>query len=144
MGPRPVPAELSGGYPGVLQQMGLRVRGAVRIRIRGGGKERDRSVPGARAIAFLTMILSLVVGCTGLVLKEAFPEYHEGVPGWGAYLTCFLISFVVIYVMFGVVDGALNTVIVCYAEAPNEFQQNHPLLSEEMREAWVKVHPELF
>eukprot|EP00588_Corethron_pennatum_P018823 CAMPEP_0194307252 /NCGR_PEP_ID=MMETSP0171-20130528/4126_1 /TAXON_ID=218684 /ORGANISM="Corethron pennatum, Strain L29A3" /LENGTH=473 /DNA_ID=CAMNT_0039059225 /DNA_START=123 /DNA_END=1541 /DNA_ORIENTATION=+ len=91
---------------------------------------------GSRAIAFLTMILSLVVGCTGLVLKEAFPEYYEGVPGWGAYLTCFLISFVVIYVMFGVVDGALNTVIVCYAEAPNEFQQNHPLLSEEMREAW--------
>jgi len=99
---------------------------------------------GSRAISFLTIILSLVVGCTGLVLREVYPDYYDFLPWWGAYLTCFIISFVVIYVMLGVVDAALNTVIVCYAEAPSEFQQNHPLLSEEMREAWIKVHPELF
>ena len=45
-------------------------------------------------------------------------------------------------VMFSVVDSSVNTVIVCFAEGPAEFETNHPELSEEMREGWRKVYPE--
>merc|ERR1711957_328389 len=95
------------------------------------------------AISFLALILSLVVGSVGLLLQNSAPDYYV-LPWWAAYLTCFIISFLVITLMFGIVDSALNTVIVCYAEAPSEFQANHPELSEEMREAWLKVYPDLF
>jgi len=101
---------------------------------------------GSRAISFLAFILSLLVGCVGFIVLAVFKDYnyYDGFPGWAAYLTCWIISYIVILVMFGVVDSALNTVIVCYAEAPNEFQTNHHELSEEMREAWLKVYPDLF
>jgi len=35
----------------------------------------------------------------------------------------------------------VNTVIVCYAEDPAAFQMNHPILSGQMREAWVQAYP---
>jgi hypothetical protein len=44
--------------------------------------------------------------------------------------------------MFSIVDSSVNTVIVCFAEAPAEFEANHPELSMEMRDGWRKVYPE--
>jgi hypothetical protein len=49
---------------------------------------------------------------------------------------------VVSAVMFSVVDSSVNTVIVCFAEGPAEFEENHPDLSADMREGWRKVYPE--
>jgi hypothetical protein len=43
--------------------------------------------------------------------------------------------------MLSVVDSSVNTVLVSFAEAPEEFQQNHPKLSGEMRDAWRLVYP---
>ena len=40
-----------------------------------------------------------------------------------------------------VVDSSVNTVLVCFAEAPAEFEENHPEHSAEMRSAWRKVYP---
>lgn len=40
------------------------------------------------------------------------------------------------------VGSAVNTVIVCFAEAPQEFRVNHPKLSEEMHAAWTKAWPD--
>ena len=53
----------------------------------------------------------------------------------------FLIGIVVSAVMFSVVESSVNTVIVCFAEGPAEFEQNHPELSEDMRDGWRKVYP---
>jgi hypothetical protein len=41
-----------------------------------------------------------------------------------------------------VVASAVNTVIVCFAEAPREFEENHPQLSMEMRSAWRQAWPD--
>ena len=41
----------------------------------------------------------------------------------------------------GVVKSATNTVIVCYAEAPKEFQTNHHDLSLQMRTSWRVAWP---
>lgn len=38
--------------------------------------------------------------------------------------------------LIGVLDSAVNTVLVCFAAGPFEFQTNHPRLSQEMRDAW--------
>jgi hypothetical protein len=43
-----------------------------------------------------------------------------------------------------VVASAVDTVIVCFAEAPAELQLNHPHLSNQMVQAWRLVYPEEF
>ena len=59
----------------------------------------------------------------------------------------FLIGFIVGYGMcdtlFLVVSSAVNAVIVCYADAPSEFQMNHPELAAEMRASWSQAWPGL-
>ena len=54
----------------------------------------------------------------------------------------FVVGIVISAVMFSVIDSSVNTVIVCFAEGPAEFEQNHPELSLEMHEGWRKVYPE--
>ena len=55
-----------------------------------------------------------------------------------------MIGFVMCSTLFSLVSSAVNTVIVCYAEAPHEFEQNHPQLSEQMRSSWRQAYPAEF
>lgn len=45
--------------------------------------------------------------------------------------------------MMSVVRGGLNTLVVCFADAPAQLEENHPELTQEMIEAWAKSFPEL-
>jgi len=54
-----------------------------------------------------------------------------------------VVGFVFCSILMNVVGGAVNTVIVCYAESPAEFQANHPQLANEMRDAYMQAYPEL-
>jgi hypothetical protein len=40
-----------------------------------------------------------------------------------------------------VIKGAVNTLIVCWADAPSKLQENHPELTQEMLEAWCLIFP---
>jgi hypothetical protein len=53
----------------------------------------------------------------------------------------FLVGIVISSILLSVVDSSVNTVLVCFAEAPEEFTENHPDLSSNMRDAWRKVYP---
>jgi hypothetical protein len=44
--------------------------------------------------------------------------------------------------MMSVVRGAVNTLIVCWADSPSRLQANHPEATKEMAEAWTSVYPE--
>jgi hypothetical protein len=55
-----------------------------------------------------------------------------------------LIGFILCSTLFSVISSAVNAVIVCYAEAPAEFQENHPQLSEQMRATWRQAYPNEF
>ena len=52
-----------------------------------------------------------------------------------------LVGFVVSSVLFGIISSSVNAVIVLFATSPVDFEQNHPELSEEMRNAWREVWP---
>lgn len=43
-----------------------------------------------------------------------------------------------------VVSSAVDTVLVCFAEAPGELRQNYPRLSNQMVRAWRRVYPDEF
>ena len=91
------------------------------------------------AVALFTGLLFLLV--TYIIAGDYFePE--------GSLILAFLVAFplAIGYLMsitvFSVVGSAVNTVIVCYAEAPSEFQTNHALLSERMTDAWRRAYPD--
>eukprot|EP00585_Thalassiosira_rotula_P007315 CAMPEP_0196137484 /NCGR_PEP_ID=MMETSP0910-20130528/5440_1 /TAXON_ID=49265 /ORGANISM="Thalassiosira rotula, Strain GSO102" /LENGTH=596 /DNA_ID=CAMNT_0041397949 /DNA_START=48 /DNA_END=1838 /DNA_ORIENTATION=- len=95
-------------------------------------------------------MLSAAVGLiTGLVAL-AIAQIQGMVFGdeLGASAAAFFIGFVVGTVLTStlmtLVSSAVNTVIVCYAEAPREFQENHPKLAEDMRTTWRQFWPSEF
>jgi hypothetical protein len=55
----------------------------------------------------------------------------------------FLVGFLFATIMMSIVGSAVNTVIVCFAEAPAEFQANHAELSNEMRMTWRHAWPDV-
>jgi hypothetical protein len=44
--------------------------------------------------------------------------------------------------MMNVVKGAVNTLIVCWADSPAVLEHNHPAITREMAESWQSVFPE--
>lgn len=68
--------------------------------------------------------------------------------GIGGLFTPFLIGLitgmVLTSVLMSIVSSAVNTIIVCYAEAPQEFQKNNPELFEQMRISWRQAYPQEF
>lgn len=54
----------------------------------------------------------------------------------------FLAGLVLSSILMSTIGSAVNTVIVCFAEGPAEFEANHPELSSQMREAWLNMYPD--
>ena len=91
----------------------------------------------AMGVGVLTGLINILVAqAAGVDLTQGM----VAVP----FVLGFLFGFALSATLFSVVSSAVNTVIVCYAEAPAEFQQNHPRLSEEMRAAWRQAWPNDF
>jgi len=93
-------------------------------------------------------LVSLVVGglTGGVGIAIAATPILDDAAGNATLITFFigfLVGLVICSVLMSVVGSGVNTVIVLYAEAPAEFQQNYPELSNQMREAWQKVYPGL-
>ena len=89
-------------------------------------------------VGILTGIIGVVVG--NLMQQD---EQGGGIVA-GTFLVGALIGFVLCSTLFGLVSSAVNTVIVCFAEAPAEFQLNHPQLSQQMILAWRDAYPNEF
>jgi hypothetical protein len=87
-------------------------------------------------VGALTAILTLVIGAT----MNSGDSWTLG----SSALLGFFIGYGMSAILFSVVSSAVNTVVVCYAEAPNEFQANHPELSNKMRNAWRQAWPNDF
>mmetsp|Transcript_11421 Transcript_11421/g.28140 ORF Transcript_11421/g.28140 Transcript_11421/m.28140 type:complete len:386 (-) Transcript_11421:294-1451(-) len=96
--------------------------------------------------------LSLCVGGICAAIGFAFDE--DSPPGWfddspspgniGAVCAGlgFVAGLVLSSIMMSTIASAVNTVIVCFAEGPAEFEANHPELSRKMRETWLEFYPE--
>ena len=94
----------------------------------------------AAGIGLATGIVGLLLGYSDGNLFSGMGFQDGGLPG---FVVGFLIGYLFSAIFMGVVDSAITTVIVCYAEAPAEFQMNHPELATEMRTAWMRAYPEV-
>jgi Plasma-membrane choline transporter len=62
--------------------------------------------------------------------------------GMSSFVVGTVIGLVLSNIVFSVVSSAVNTVLICFASSPVEFEANHSLLSSEMRQAWREVWPD--
>lgn len=53
----------------------------------------------------------------------------------------FLVGFILSNILFSVIRSSVNTVVVCFAGSPTEFQTFHPECSQIMRNAWKESWP---
>jgi len=96
----------------------------------------------SNALSLVILVDALIVGLLGLALTQIdswFPD-NSDVELMG-FLISFIIGIVIAGIMLGVVDSSVNSVIVLFAEAPNEFSANHPELYNEMISAWREAYP---
>lgn len=95
-------------------------------------------------LSMVAMGVGVLTGVIGiLVALAAGVDLSQGMVAV-PFIVGFLFGFALAATLFSVVSSAVNTVVVCYAEAPAEFQQNHPRLSDEMRAAWRQAWPNEF
>eukprot|EP00587_Corethron_hystrix_P003737 CAMPEP_0113325538 /NCGR_PEP_ID=MMETSP0010_2-20120614/17841_1 /TAXON_ID=216773 ORGANISM="Corethron hystrix, Strain 308" /NCGR_SAMPLE_ID=MMETSP0010_2 /ASSEMBLY_ACC=CAM_ASM_000155 /LENGTH=507 /DNA_ID=CAMNT_0000185409 /DNA_START=57 /DNA_END=1580 /DNA_ORIENTATION=+ /assembly_acc=CAM_ASM_000155 len=97
------------------------------------------------ALFFVNVGIGLLTGCIGFILESSFGDMY-GVFGDSDKIMGFVIGFVIGFVLSSIVmstiESATNTVIVCFAEAPAEFEANHPQLSDQMRASWLTGYPD--
>lgn len=105
-------------------------------------------------LGFVTFAVGIVTGFIGLVLERILANKNENgeresfifgpVDGsrYWAFGVSFLVGLWVCSVMMNVVQGAVNALIVCWADSPAKLEYQHPVLTLEMAEAWDMVFPE--
>merc|ERR1719410_459466 len=100
-------------------------------------------------ILLMSFVIGLVTGAVGYILSittDWFNEFENqtqttGTAEYGAFLIGFIIGLMLSLIMLTAVASGVNTVIVCFADAPAEFQTNHPELSNRMRQTYRSAFP---
>lgn len=86
-----------------------------------------------------SVVIGGSAGIFAVVVEETdgydFTSFHK--PIISAFVLGSILGFVLSNILLlGVVGSAVNTVLVCFAAGPFEFDKNHPRLSREMRDIW--------
>ena len=97
----------------------------------------------SNVLLLVSLVVGGVIGALAVILEVSTDLYEDagGNAKAVAFFLGFLIGLVVCSVCLSTVGSGVNAIIVLFAEAPAEFQQNHPQLSEQMRSAWAMVYP---
>jgi hypothetical protein len=86
-----------------------------------------------------TIVIGGSSGTVAMVVEEVdgymFTSLHKPVVTsfWIGFFLGFILSNIL---LLGLAGSAVNTILVCFAAEPFEFDRNHPHLSREMREVW--------
>lgn len=96
-------------------------------------------------VLFLTsLVIGGVTGCFAYLLSELdrlaviIPKDD---PGLAPFIEGLIIGLVLPSVVFGIISSAVNSVLVCFACSPMDFEIRHRDLSHNMRAAWRDVWP---
>lgn len=96
-----------------------------------------------RVLVLMCVIIGALTGCIGLLFAGWVSEFG-GAASLVAFTVPFLLGTSMACVFMSVVESAVDTVVVCFAEAPLEFERNHPGLYAQMVTAWREVYPDEF
>ncbi len=95
------------------------------------------------AIFLVCVMIGLVIGGIGVGYAQFDQNFNNLADNsaTSAFVIGLLAGLVICSILLGTVASGVNTVIVMFADAPQEFQTNHPELSAEMRQEWQKFYP---
>lgn len=100
----------------------------------------------SNCLGLSSLLVAGLTGCCGLVLKQRV-DWYENAEGTSNTVSAFIIGFIVVLVLcsilLSVIGSAVNAVIVCFADGPQEFEAHYPELSNQMRTAWAEVYPDV-
>jgi hypothetical protein len=97
----------------------------------------------ARTLGMMGLLTAICSGMVAMTINAGIPSWLDIEDG-GGYLAFgfgFLYGFMIVSVLIQVLSSAVDTVFVCFAEAPNEFRTHHPVLAANMMEAWRTAYP---
>jgi hypothetical protein len=92
-----------------------------------------------RSLAMMSTLIAFITGVIGVIVGFFFLG-----PLGAAYsfLMGFVLGMTSCGILFGVVTSAVNTVVVCFAESPNQLRFNHsPELYQKLAHAWRVAYP---
>jgi len=94
-----------------------------------------------QVLGMMSVAVGLITGLISLAIAHGQGMVFGDEVGASAasFFVGFILGVVLTSTLMTLVSSAVNTVIVCYAEAPQEFETNHPKLSGEMRAAWKQA-----
>lgn len=95
------------------------------------------------ALILTSVIVGGIMGLVGLLL-EATTDFFDDAGGNSrmiAFWLSFIVGLAICSILLSTVSSGVNTVIVMFADAPNEFERSHPELSRKMRETWREYYP---
>lgn len=97
-----------------------------------------------RALFLVSLIVGGVVGGIGVFIESQsdwLDDTNIESPGAIAFVLGFFIGLVMCSIMLSSISSAVNTVIVMFADAPAEFDRNHPEHAAEMKSTWRELYP---
>mmetsp|Transcript_5839 Transcript_5839/g.7446 ORF Transcript_5839/g.7446 Transcript_5839/m.7446 type:complete len:563 (+) Transcript_5839:118-1806(+) len=97
------------------------------------------------ALGLMSFVIALLSGVVPLMIVSLL---HAGgvdkseIQQWGLpiFSICFTIGLIFSTTVMSIIDSAVCTIIVCFAEAPHDLDVNHSTHSRNMREAWNEVY----
>jgi len=100
----------------------------------------------SNTLLLVSLVVGAIIGAIGLLLQVTSGLITESdVNGEDVKVFTFVlglfVGLVICSILMSVIGSGVNTVIVLFAEAPAEFQQNYPELSNRMREVWSRIYP---
>lgn len=98
-----------------------------------------------RVLSLMSMVIGLLTGAAGLAIAAWHPNWTDEFGSSHAAVAFFLsfgIGTATSSVVMGVVRAATDTILVAFAEAPADFERNHPGLHRQMITAWRQVYPD--
>lgn len=98
-----------------------------------------------RVLNWMSLIIGTLSGLVGAAVVQVCPQMLRGVDAdaeiWVAFFIGLVIGGALSNILLSIIASAVDTVLVCFAEAPLEFRLAYPELSERMEEAWLATFP---
>lgn len=95
------------------------------------------------ALLLVSVIVGAITGAISLLFVQFTDWFDEAGEGDKAiaFLLGFAIGLAICSILLSTVASGVNAVIVMFADAPAELQQNYPDISQKMRDTWSQVYP---
>ena len=96
-----------------------------------------------RLLGIVSLTIGLLTGVSSLFAAFLVEEF-EAKEGMGAalgmgFVAGFLVGIILSGIFMGLLSSAVDAIIVCYAEAPKELEENHPAIAQEMSRTWSEA-----